>query len=103
MKRLKKKIAPPIGADPETYLFSLSIDLVGSTNAKARVLRVGANEQNKINSLNLDIFTAFCRVENSLYLPSTAQYGVGRPIPLDKFFTVKGIGDEIWILCNITA
>jgi hypothetical protein len=96
-------IASPIATDLETYLFSLSIDLVGSTDAKARVLRVGADDQNKINRLNLDIFTAFCRVEISLYLASTAQYGSGRPIPLDKFFTVKGIGDEIWILCNITA
>lgn len=83
------------------HLFSISIDLVGSTAAKTRVMRLAGADSAKINEQNERIYEAFCSIERKLYEEAVNQYGLSSPIDPSKFFTVKGIGDEIWILCDV--
>jgi len=81
-------------------LFSMSIDLVGSTDAKTRVMRLVRDKAERIDEFNTEIYKRFCRIEEAFYRSATSSYGAGRPIDLENFFVVKGIGDEIWILCE---
>ena len=83
------------------YLFSISIDLVGSTDAKTRVMKLTQGDVQKIDALNSRIYREFCRIEKKFYESAVGQYGASSPIDPSKFFTVKGIGDEIWILCDV--
>jgi len=94
-------IAPPPQI-PSECLISISIDLVGSTDAKTRIMKLAQGDENKIDKLNEQIYREFCRIERKLYETSTHHSGPAKPIDPAKFFTVKGIGDEIWILCSIT-
>jgi hypothetical protein len=84
------------------FLFSISIDLVGSTNAKTRIMKLAEGDQPRINQLNDRIYREFCRVERRFYEAAVGS-GVARPIDPAKFFAVKGIGDEIWILCDAST
>lgn len=82
------------------YFFSISIDLVASTDAKTRIMRAAQNDPQKIDSLNALLYREFCRIERKFYEGAVDHYGTAAPIDPAKFFTVKGIGDEIWILCS---
>lgn len=81
-------------------LFSISIDLVGSTDAKTRIMKLAQGDSQKIDKLNALIYREFCHIEKKLYERAVSYYGSAPPIDPAKFFTVKGIGDEIWILCD---
>ncbi|MGH9645041.1 MAG: hypothetical protein ACRD3Q_21770, partial [Terriglobales bacterium] len=81
-------------------LFSISIDLVGSTDAKTRIMNVAKGDSRKIHGLNERIYREFCRIEQAFYHAAVHHYGAAPPIDPIKFFTVKGIGDEIWILVD---
>jgi hypothetical protein len=85
------------------HVFSISIDLVGSTDAKTRIMNLAGRNQQKINRLNEQIYREFCRIEKSLYEAAVSPHGAAPAIDPASFFTVKGIGDEIWILCNAPA
>jgi hypothetical protein len=82
------------------YLFSISLDLVGSTDAKTRVMNLAGGDIGKIDELNRQVYINFCEIEKLFYKYAAAHYGTSLPIDPVKFFTVKGIGDEIWILCD---
>jgi hypothetical protein len=101
MGKVPLSARPAIGSSD--YLFSISIDLVGSTDAKTRVMRLANGDRRKIDELNEQIYREFCRIERRFYEGAVSQYGTTAPIDLAKFFTVKGIGDEIWILCDVSA
>jgi hypothetical protein len=101
VEKLDGSASPAHKDNKDHYLFSISIDMVGSTDAKARVQTL-STDQNRIDCLNLNIYSQFCMVEDSFYKAAINRYVNSLPIPLDKFFVVKGIGDEIWILCNVT-
>lgn len=81
-------------------LFSISIDLVGSTEAKTRVMRVGQGHSERIDYFNAEIYRKFCKIEEDFYRIASHKIGAGKPIDLKRFFAVKGIGDEIWLLCE---
>ena len=91
---------PPVSSD---YLFSVSIDLVASTDAKTRIMKLAQGDQQKIDKLNTLIYREFCRIERKFYESTMDHYGADPPIDPARFFTVKGIGDEIWILCDVPA
>jgi len=97
----------PISARPATvssdYLFSVSIDLVGSTDAKTRIMRLARGDQQRIDRLNEHIYRQFCRIERALYEAAVSHHRASQPINPASFFTVKGIGDEIWIFCIVPA
>jgi hypothetical protein len=90
------QILPAPALESSDYVFSISIDLVGSTDAKTRAMHLAKGVAKKIDDLNKRIYWEFCRIEKRFY-----ETAVGRSGPVDpaRFFTVKGIGDEIWILC----
>jgi hypothetical protein len=90
----------PVSSD---CLFSISIDLVGSTDAKTRMMKVAHGDPKKVDELNAQIYREFCRIERKFYEGAVNHYGAVPPIDPAKFFTVKGIGDEIWILCDASA
>lgn len=90
----------PVSSD---YLFSISIDLVGSTDAKTRIVKLAQRDPQKIDALNELIYREFCRIERKLYDGAVGHYVTSPPIDPAKFFTVKGIGDEIWIFCDVAA
>jgi hypothetical protein len=81
-------------------LFSISIDLVGSTDAKTRVMKLAAGNSRRIDAFNSSIYNAFCKIEEDFYRHAAGNYGSGSPVELGRFFAVKGIGDEIWLLCE---
>jgi hypothetical protein len=85
---------------PGQKLFSISIDLVGSTDAKTRVMKLAAGDGRRIDAFNARIYQAFCVIEEAFYRHATGRYGAGSPVELGRFFAVKGIGDEIWLLCE---
>lgn len=89
---------PPL---PSEHIFSISIDLVGSTDAKTRVMSVPQGDEARIDELNSRIYEEFCRIERKFYESAIGHYGASQAIDPAAFFTVKGIGDEIWILCNV--
>ena len=81
-------------------LFSISIDLAGSTDAKTRVMKLAAGDSRRIDAFNALIYQEFCAIEEAFYRHSASKYGSGSPVELNRFFAVKGIGDEIWLLCE---
>jgi hypothetical protein len=101
MGKVPPSARPAIGSSD--YLFSISIDLVGSTDAKTRVMGLANGDRKKTDELNEQIYREFCRIERRFYEGAVSPYGTTAPIDLAKFFTVKGIGDEIWILCDVSA
>jgi hypothetical protein len=94
------EIEPPSLPLRSNCLFSLSIDLVGSTEAKTRVMRVGQGNSERIDYFNTEIYRKFCKIEEDFYKIASRRIGAGKPIDLKRFFAVKGIGDEIWLLCE---
>jgi len=94
---------PPESLPDSNALFSISIDLVGSTAAKSNVMRAAIGDHARIDELNVQIYPEFCRIEREFYKLTGSPHSQTSPIPLDKFFTVKGIGDEVWILCEVPS
>jgi hypothetical protein len=72
-KMAQVSVAPRPASRSTDFLFSISIDLVGSTDAKKRIMMLAGDNQTRIDEFNA------------------------------KFFVVKGIGDEIWMLCDAAA
>lgn len=66
-------------------------------------MRVGQGDPKRIDKFNTQIYSEFCKIEGEFYRYATNKGGVGKPIDLKRFFGVKGIGDEIWILCEAQA
>jgi hypothetical protein len=93
-------IPRPVPARSE-YVFSISIDLVGSTNAKTRVMNLVQGDIIKIHKFNERIYREFCHIERTFYERAVSHQGASEAIDPSNFFTVKGIGDEIWILCAV--
>jgi len=91
---------PPPAPSPCSHVFSISIDLVGSTAAKTQALSAAGGDPAKIDEFNSEIYRHFCEIERRFYLATVDNYGTSNPINPAKFFTVKGIGDEIWIMCT---
>ena len=83
-------------------VFSISIDLVGSTDAKTRVMKLADGNDARIDKFNTQIYKEFCRIERYFYQAATSKSGLADPLELNKFFAVKGIGDEIWILFELS-
>jgi hypothetical protein len=54
----------------------------------------------KIDKFNERIYQEFCRIERKFYESAVSHFGASEAIDPSKFLTVKGIGDEIWILCG---
>jgi hypothetical protein len=96
----KIEIAPHSPPGETEFIFSISIDLVGSTDAKTRVMHVAKGDASKIDYLNGLIFSEFCRIEREFYRNAVRRDSTSPGVDFSKFFTVKGIGDEIWILCD---
>jgi hypothetical protein len=86
---------------PPDYMFSISIDLVGSTDAKTRVMNLAQGDAVKIDKFNKLIYREFCRIEMTFYDTAVSHHAASEAIDPSNFFTVKGIGDEIWILCAV--
>jgi hypothetical protein len=97
-----EKLPAPKASVPsyEGGIISISIDLVGSTAAKRRAMKVAKDDGATINRVNEAIYREFCRIEKLFYSSCVSRNGASKPIDLMRFFTVKGIGDEIWILCT---
>ncbi len=91
---------PPVSPMRTNLLFSMSIDLVGSTDAKTRVRQLAKDNPERVDEFNTEIYKRFCNIEEAFYRSATSSYGAAKPIDLRRFFVVKGIGDEIWILCE---
>ncbi|HEY8033414.1 MAG TPA: hypothetical protein VIF02_13870 [Methylocella sp.] len=89
---------PPPSCD---YVFSISIDLVGSTDAKTRMMKLAQGDAARIDSFNEAVYREFCQIERKFYESATGHHAVSEAIDPSNFFTVKGIGDEIWILCEV--
>ena len=81
-------------------LYSISIDLVASTDAKSRIAGMASGNSQRIDSLNEHIYSEFCRIESAFYKAACDSHRAGRAVSPARLFTVKGIGDEIWILCE---
>jgi hypothetical protein len=63
------QIEQPAAAARGNCLFSISIDLVGSTDAKTRVMRVAEGDSERIDSFNAEIYMKFCKIEEE-FLPT---------------------------------
>jgi len=55
----------------------------------------------KIHKFNELIYREFCQIERKFYESAVSHQGVSEAIDSSNLFTVKGIGDEIWILCAV--
>jgi hypothetical protein len=98
-----KLAAPAPAPGPTEHLFSVSIDLCGSTDAKRQMLEVLQGNEKRIDRENELFYGQFCRIEERFYKALVGRYGRGRAIDPAKLFTVKGIGDEMWTLCPASA
>lgn len=74
-----------------TPLLSISLDLAGSTEAKAAILRVSAGDADNVAECYASLFRQFFHHEAGFYLAL-----LSRDIPAQDIFLVKTIGDEIW-------
>jgi hypothetical protein len=94
-------IVPPIATSPGINLFSISIDLAGSTKAKTQILETIGDNSARLDHYNLQINKRFARIESTFYESCVSQYGLGHPLEINRFYAVKGMGDEIWILYHV--
>lgn len=76
---------------PGTPLLSISLDLAGSTEAKAAILRVSAGDTDNVAECYASLFRQFFHHEADFYLGLLSG-----GIPAEDIFLVKTIGDEIW-------
>ncbi len=81
-------------------LFSISIDLAGSTQAKTEAMTVSPSNQQRIDEINIEIMRHFIKAEQEFYKRSCSRYTEGGGLEPQQFFSVKGIGDEMWILAE---
>ncbi len=90
------------GSIKHPMLISLSMDVVGSTEAKQRLRDLAANEQRR-DQLYEQFYAGFLRAEGrfyaALFAPGIA--GSGPPLDWHRLFVVKGIGDEVWLLYEV--
>lgn len=79
-------------------LISLSIDVVGSTEAKRRLRDLAANEAWRAE-LYKGFYAGFLAAEDRFYTDLFAPgiWGQGPPLDWRRLFVVKGIGDELWL------
>ena len=77
-------------------LISISIDLVGSTNLKRIIHEFSTGDNNNIIRLYKEIARHLYDIEMGFYYQA-----VLKGLDLKRFFVVKTIGDEIWILYNL--
>ena len=64
-------------------------------------MNLAQGDGERINKLNEWIYRDFCRIERKFYESAGSHHRTSPPVDLSRFFTVKGIGDEIWILCDV--
>src|SRR5947209_10390778 len=85
-------------------LISISIDVAGSTEAKSRILAIAAQEGWR-HQLYKDFYRQFLFAEDRFYSAILRTNPGLRGIKLDwqRLFVVKGIGDEIWLLYEVTS
>ena len=79
-------------------LFSVSLDVAGSTAIKAEILRTSRGDRDNVASCYADLFKQLFRCERSLYV-DLIRAGVAP----DEIFFVKMIGDEIWSVVKAPA
>ena len=84
-------------------LISMSIDIAGSTEAKSRILAIAAEEGWR-HQLYESFYRQFLAAEDRFYeailRPQPALHGI--MLDWRRLFVVKGIGDEIWLLYEVT-
>jgi len=75
---------------------SISIDLAGSTALKSDILEISKEDPENTQ----DLYRMIARL---LYLRETAFYfqAIHNGLDINRFFVVKTIGDEIWIIYDI--
>lgn len=80
-------------------LISLSIDVVGSTEAKRRLRDLGTDGVWR-SELYRRFYADFLHKEGRFYaaLFEPGPWGRGPPLDWRRLFVVKGIGDELWLL-----
>ena len=71
-------------------VFSISIDLVGSTDAKTRVMKLADGEVTRIDELNTAINKEFRSVERAFYKAATSRYGFAEPLRAQQVFRSEG-------------
>jgi hypothetical protein len=77
-------------------LISISIDIAGSTEAKARIATVSRDDADNIEAQYTNILSQLFYHEAYFYSLLTSDFA----ITLDDLFAVKTIGDEIWVTIN---
>jgi hypothetical protein len=83
-------------------LISVSVDVVGSTEAKRRLRDVTDDEAWRLK-LYRNFYTEFLFAEDRFYsaLFEPRDWGTGPPLDWRRLFVVKGIGDEIWLTYEV--
>jgi len=76
-------------------LLSISLDLSGSTQAKATILRVSAQDADNVAERYASLFRQFFHHEAGFYLVLLSH-----GIPVEDIFLIKTIGDEIWVVVS---
>jgi len=88
------------GRDGRTRVISISMDVCGSTDVKAR-MRQRAQDDKDLNRWYADFQRQFLNAEwrfyESLFRESDREIGWN----WKRAFVVKGIGDEIWLLYEV--
>ncbi len=86
------------GKKARPLLISMSIDVVGSTEAKRRLRDLTADEAWRAK-LYKGFHAGFLDAENHFYTNVFApgSWGEGPPLDWRRLFVVKGIGDELWL------
>jgi len=84
-------------------LISLSIDVAGSTEAKSRMLAIAAEEgwRHKLyENFYRQFLFAEDRFYNAILRPNHGLHGI--MLDWQRLFVVKGIGDEVWLLYEVS-
>jgi hypothetical protein len=97
---LAARTFPPVTTHPPFWLLSISIDVVGSTEGKSKIVKLAVDQEHR-HRIYERFVDAFLKHEVDFYHNIFHDYGYGQQcdgLDWHKFFVVKGIGDEIWSL-----
>ena len=88
------------GRDGRTRVISISMDVCGSTDVKAR-MRQRARDDQELNRWYADFHRQFLHAEWRFYESLFREVGGEINWNWKRAFVVKGIGDEIWLLYEV--
>lgn len=108
LKELHGQLPEPVSADSQgksrgqSTVISISMDICGSTEAKAKMRECAGDNQEQLTECYQDFHHQFLMLEWDFYTQLFRRGSNGLDWDWKRAFVVKGIGDEIWLLYEVS-